>query len=239
MKSNKRILFIVFIVIISLFLRSFYIIKYPINSRDAYRYQHLIENWEKDKSFNKSRTLPPLAIYIMRIPYAFANINAIKGGVIVNNILGIMIVLMLTLIVEMLFHNSYLSFYSGIVAATHFSLIMYSCNALRENTYLLGVCAVIASMLKYRMTSKFFYILAMAFWTSWVVLSRYEGIELLLVMPIIIFFISKGNIYLRGLKVIVYGFTLLCFTCIILKCIKFDDVNFMNYLHSIKNILST
>lgn len=187
-KRNKSIIALTIILLLSLGIRLCYIIKYPIPVRDALNYKRIVEEWIDYGTFmlNRNDDIPPLFLYIVKELHISTEIDILSVGTIVNMIAGLFIVMVIFLIGNMIFKNLTLSIFLGLIAASHPKLISFSCQMLRENTYLLGVTFFLYFLLSSIRKITYGKVMTLGIITSVTVMIRHEGLELLLLTLILL-----------------------------------------------------
>lgn len=196
-------------VIAGLFLRIIYLVKYPIQARDAYIYADFIYKWiELGKApIIKYYDIPPLSIFLLKIPTCLTGCDPLKGAIIINMLIGCMLIIVLVELGWNLSHSSLIALITGLLAATNPSLIHYSCQVLRENSYLLFFSLYVFSLTKFLKTKKPFFIFLMATFSGMSVLCRHEGLELILFS---IFILLLGFLCRRKLNRLIAYLFLYC-----------------------------
>ena len=154
--------------------RIIYLWLYPVQPRDAFKYKEFIEAWNMTGEYPTFYPFPPLGIYLLKIPQYLHVDNLFTCGVIVNMVLGLCIIGLIMKISSAIFPSSLLTACVGITVATHPTFVHYSCQMLRENSFLFFSCLGILLMIYYVLLSSFCAIAAC--------LCRYEALELCLVM---------------------------------------------------------
>lgn len=183
--------------------RVLYCWKYPVPARDAFTYKSFMELWNSSGIFPMTDNFPPLSIYLLKIPASLFFYDTIKGGVIVNVILGIAIIILLVNISHKIIPSYSVATAIGCIAATHPSLIHYSCQMLRENSYLFFTSLWILSITDFLKKKKVINIAFAGLFTSAACLCRFEALELFIISCIIIMFWSKTK---NSIKLKILGF---------------------------------
>ena len=198
-----------------LLLRVLYIIRYPIQPRDAYSYMNVITKWEKEGFIEDGIGIVPLSLWILKTPHKLFSIDLLKGGVVINMILGLLIIVVMIRITGAIFHNELIQLFVGLITATHPILIHFSCVFLRENSYLFFSGLALFCLVKYLASPRYLYLSCGSVASSLSFACRLEGLELPLFFFSAILF---GNRYKKKTKrfslaifvyVLVYIFTLL------------------------------
>lgn len=174
-------------VIIGLVYRLFYCIRYPVQPRDSYTYEYLISQWSKSETLHYNRY--PLSLWILKIPSSLFHCDIIKGGIIINMIIGILLIVLTMMTTNKYFKTKGLALIAGTLVATHPTLVHISCCFLRENTYLLFFSLSLVFLLRY-FDSKHLVDLLLAGITGAVsFMCRFEGMEIVLIVYVLVFFL--------------------------------------------------
>ena len=136
MKKNVLFLSTIICIIIGIVLREAYLLKYPVPVRDSYKYYEFIKEWNSFSEGPTNGKYPPLGLFILKIPYSLYNYDIIKGSTLINNILGVAIIILAIRIAFLLSNNYFTTISTGLIFGTHPTLVKYSCEAIRENTYI-------------------------------------------------------------------------------------------------------
>jgi hypothetical protein len=192
-KGKSRIEFLITLLCVGLgaILRLLYIIKYPVQVRDAYTYREIMEEWNNTGVIPDDAIVPPFALYISKKPAEWFGWETMQSGIIVNLLLGLLIIILLMKISKKIISSWIVMLCVGLIASTHPSLIEYSCNILRENTYLVLFCLGILEALKYWETSNAIHVLIMSLLAATAFLTRYEGLEFIFFFSCCIFMMKK------------------------------------------------
>lgn len=190
-RINKKKCFIVFFcLILGLFVRLIHIIVYPAQPRDAYLYESVISEWEKTNTISSDQiTFFPLSLWILKTPNHLFNYDIIKGAVIINLILGLLIIVISIQILSSFFKKNSVILLSGCIVATHPALVDYSCSCLRENSYLIFSILSLSFLIKYFKRIEMRYLLPSSLFAAIAFLCRLEGLEFIFVFPIIACFL--------------------------------------------------
>lgn len=190
MKKTSKAQTIIFgiCIFLSIVLRLLYCLDYQVQPRDAYVYAEQITRWEIEKKPPTEKT-PLLSLYILKIPYHFWGYPILKGGIVMNMLLGIALVLEIMLITQNLFKNHICTLICGLFAATHPSLIHFSCQFLRENTYLVFSSAALYFIIRFFRSRKDYHLVLGIAFSILSYFCRHEGLELFAVFCIIILYI--------------------------------------------------
>ena len=176
-------------VLTGVLLRMAYCIKYPVQPRDSFVYESVIAHWEESGRIVDRVTYFPLSLWILKIPHHFFHYDIIKGGIVVNVLLGILLIIFATSIANYFFKNDFVSLIAGLAVATHPSLIGFSCTLLRENAYLVFTALTAYVFLRYCQRICLLKLLLAGSLGALAFLCRLEGVEILLNIYIGIFFL--------------------------------------------------
>lgn len=189
MDKNKTLFFIIILCLcLGGATRFFYCIKYPVQPRDVYTYIHEMENWEKEQWLDA----PYLSLYLLSLPHKILKCDIIKGGICVNVIVGQLIIILSILSFRELSDNEIGLWVVGLVAATHPTLIHYSCELLRENTYLLFSIMSINLLILWYKRRSIIYIILGGVTVALSNMCRYEGLEICVIYILMILFHFKA-----------------------------------------------
>ena len=188
-KDCEKLAITVFCVVLGLLFRLFYILRYPVQSRDAYTYRGLIEQWEETGEIVDRISFFPLSIWIMKIPHHFFHYDIIKSGILVNIVLGILLIIISIHILCRYFKNNYVIFLAGCIIATHPAMVRFSCSLLRENTYLLFSLLALSALSQYSSKTDLPSLVAAGIFGALAFLCRLEGIEILAITGLAFFFL--------------------------------------------------
>ena len=209
--SKKKSLFIIFILCLCLggAIRIIYCIKYPVQTRDVYKYIYEMENWEKEQRIS----VPYLSLYLLNLPHKILKCDIKKGGICVNVIVGQLIIILSLLSFRELSDNKIGLCVVGLVTSTHPSLIHYSCVILRENTYLLFCIMSIYLLILWYKRKSVIYIFLGGVTAALSFLCRYEGLEIG-VIYILMFLFHFKELKIKRLFVHLIGFLIVYATSI-------------------------
>lgn len=174
------------ILVVGLIIRLIYIIKYPVPVRDSFRYLGLIEEWNLSGKIPLDDKYPPLGLFFLRIPSIYFDCDAIKGGILVNMVLGLLIIYLCIRISKAITKSSCFSFAAGILAATHPTLVEYSCQMLRENSYLAFCCLTVLTMISYVSCFGIVKLVLSGCFSSLAHLCRHESLELMFAVLVVV-----------------------------------------------------
>ena len=184
---NRRFfLIIVVLVTISSLLRIAYIVFHPVQPRDYYKYESCIYDWE-NKGEMPEEIKGGLSIWLLKAPYHFFKYDLLKGGVVINVILGSLITVFSILILYNIFNSSIITIVVGLILATHPTLIELSCFFLRENSYLFFALLSMYGLVRFIKRKSIIMLLLSGIMCTLSFLCRFEGAELI---PISLLLIS-------------------------------------------------
>ena len=190
-KIIKNDLRIYLVLAIGLLFRIIYIIRYPVPERDSYTYKSIIETWNATNVLSVSLNVPPLGIYILNLPHSLFNIELIKGGILINIIIGLAVIYFIMRIAFLILGSRVYMLCIGILASSYPTFVRYSCQMLRENSFILfytmSLFFLILDYYKPRKSNIFF-----AGMTSVLAcMCRHEGIEIVLL--ILVYLMTRAN----------------------------------------------
>ena len=142
----------------------------------------MIAEWVRTGTIQIGTPIPPLSLLILSIPNKVFAYDIIKGAVIVNVLLGLGIIYLIMVIVYIITSSKSIMLFLGLIVATHPSLVHYSCNLLRENSYLFFLCLSIMYTIRFVKTSFYYNILYAVVFASLSIFSRHEGFEVLVIL---------------------------------------------------------
>lgn len=201
MKKSKVFIGIIAICLaIGVFERLLYCIRYPVMVRDSYIYCDIIKEWNATGQFRTEGTLPPLSLYLLRIPSHFFSYDIMKGGVLVNVLFGIAIIALSILIVHCICNNLVVDFIFGILVSTHPTLVYYSCQMTRENPYLFFMFLTCLMLIIGTQKKRMIYFMLTGLFSAAAYLCRHEALELVLITILTIFFFSEKKAWRVCLK---------------------------------------
>ena len=174
--------------ILGAIIRIAYCIQYPVQPRDAYTYCLFITQWEETGEI-PDNVYFPLSLWILKIPFHFFHYDCMKGGIIINLILGLLMIIIVINTAKHFFKNNLVLLFSGLLVATHPTLVSFSCSFLRENTYLLFSLLALTCLVHYYRKIQCLYLLLTGLFGAFAFLCRLESFELLPIVCIILFFL--------------------------------------------------
>lgn len=191
--SSRQYIFLITIVciIIGVIFRIGYCLLYPVQPRDAYSYGNIISQWENNGTITNDKVIIPFSLWIIKLPHHFFHYDAVKTGIIVNMILGVLIITIGIYSIQFCFNRHRLinALFAGLVFATHPSLVRFSCTCLRENTYLFFSLLTFFTFAYYCRFPILLHVFAISILGALAFLCRLEGLEILLIFFITLFFL--------------------------------------------------
>lgn len=181
-KRRKRTYLIVALVAVSFIFRIGYLLKYPIPVRDAYSYQSFLEEWIIKKEIPYDPVYPPLGLFFFKILAPLCDGDIFKSGISISIVFGLCTLIVLAQIIYEIYPKNYIIACTGLALTTHPKLIHYSCQMLRENSYLFFCSLSILFLVKAIKTSHVQHIIAMSFFSAAACMCRYEGLEICVVI---------------------------------------------------------
>ena len=210
--KNKNSLF--YIILVSLILggivRIAYLWVYPVPVRDAYTYCEFIGEWISSGRIPEDAGggFPPLGLYLFKQTGTILNLDIIKSGTIVNMLAGLLIIATLGTIAHTIIPFSPFVLGVSLVSATHPRLVDYSCQATRENTYLLFTGLSILFFIRYlKSNDRLCLVVVSAVFACAAFLCRHEGFELLILANCVILLYQKKPILKRLKTVLLFSAT--------------------------------
>ena len=231
MHSRALLLITVVCVIIGLLVRLEYYIHYPVQPRDSYKYQAFIETWEETGEMPRGHR-GALSLWILKSPHLLFKVDTIRGGVIINNCLGILLIMLAIVISKRIFGKNSIALFAGLIVATHPQLVRFSTSFLRENTYLVFAMLTLGFLLEYIRNKRLACVISAGIVSALSFLCRIEGLELTLMTFVMILFlliqrkIKIKKAFLHSLAFIfVFCFTL-AIVCVLLglKINSIDEI---------------
>ncbi len=154
----------------------------------------IAEEWLKNGMIEKTTVFFPFSIWVMKIPCHFFNCRVLIAGITTNVIIGLLLIIICMRLSKMICNSEIIAITSGLIIATHPSLVYFSCNYMRENVYLLNCSLCIYVLLRYLKKRNTFYIGYAGVFTALAIMARLEGAELI---PIVILCIVAYNVKRR------------------------------------------
>lgn len=174
-KNNELI--ILLCVLFGLIVRLGYLIKYPVQPRDAYEYEMIITNWERHGRIVDKVAFFPFSLWILKIPNKLFHYDIINGGIIINVVLGLLMIVILMKISIGVTKNKMAPLIAGLLVASHPTLVRLSCSFLRENTFLFFFLLEMVLFFKYYLSLNYLLLIASSVMGALCFLCRLEGLE--------------------------------------------------------------
>ena len=176
-KTNLLFLINVICVIAGGIVRIAYCFNYPVPVRDSYVYYDLIEKWNRTGEIPLDKVIPPLGLYLLRMPCHLLFCDIIKGSICINIILSLSTIVVFIVLSSKILKSNALLLLCGIMFASHPRLVQYSCQATRETSYLFFTCNALFIILYYVKTCRVWYLVLSGVLACCAIMCRYEGFE--------------------------------------------------------------
>lgn len=202
--------------------RLIFICIYPIQPRDSYTYLTEIIRWERFGVLPNNKN--QFGLWILKIPYHFWGFDIFNGGIIINLLFGLMIILLLIKLTYLLFNRHSISLLVGLIVSSHPSFIRFSCTFLRENSFLLFTCFFLYFTALCICHNSIIFTICTGCSIGSAFLCRLEGAELIVLYFLIKTFFSppaqKKMLFIDFTVLIISFFLFICFITFILKLDK-------------------
>ena len=176
-KDFKYNLLLFLIILCGYIARLLYIIKYSTPSRDSYLYlDYIIKCVKNDSTIIDEYSFPPLGIWILSLPYRLFQYDILKGGIILNLILGLVIIYLFVYVGSTISKRKYLSLLCGLIVSFSPSFIKFSCTFLRENLYIFFLLLFVLNAIK---NATLIGVILSGLLTAILINIRYESFELI------------------------------------------------------------
>ena len=129
---------------------------------------------------------PPIAMILLCFPHRYLGFELVKGGILLNCILGLFIVYFICQTTKRITKSNLCVLFVGGLAATNPSLVHYSCQFLRENIYLFFCSLCVKGSVEIYYKYRFVTLLKIIFFSILSCFSRHEGYELFLLESVIL-----------------------------------------------------
>lgn len=234
-KKAKYPIVVFAILSLSFIIRCFYLIMYPVPARDSYIYLHFLHEWENTNTIPISETFPPIAMMFFRFPHQYLGCELVKGGILLNCILGLFIVYFICQATKRITKSNLCVLLVGGLAATNPSLVRYSCQFLRENIYLFFCSLCVKESVEIYYKYSHIALLKIAFFSVLSCFSRHEGYELFLLEIIFLLFLNRVS-FSKKIKIIFLYCTLyaVCFGLLLL--ITGIDIDYFSLVFDLKQL---
>lgn len=214
---------------VSFLIRIVYIITYPVQPRDCYKYLNFINEWELTNRIPATKTLPPLSMAILRFPKHYFGLDVVKSGIVINVVLGVLTVYVICLIAKRTTRSDLATIIIGGIAATNPSLVHFSCQFLRESIYLFFCSLFVLKNIDLILNCSICNLLQCALFSSAAYLSRHEGLELFVVEIVVIAFLTKQQKIEKIRNIIMFGIFCMAMIYLFFKLIGVP----LNYYYNI------
>ncbi len=229
---NIDVLILFMCVVFGAVIRIVHYIKYPIPVRDAFFYKMVIDEWILQGGINSGLHIPPLSLYIIKTIAITFGYDIIKSGIIVNHLFGLGIICIIIRIAGCLLNNRLTMLLVGLIAATHPTLVYYSMQSTRENSYLFFFALSLYFFLKYFKKAEYKTLLFTAFFSMASFMCRQEGIEFFIFCIGAILFDNRFHL-LEKLKRTSYFFVIYIISFVIIMNITNTPLSYLkNYFTS-------
>ncbi|WP_217704937.1 glycosyltransferase family 39 protein [Victivallis sp. Marseille-Q1083] len=142
----------------------------------------------------RANDIPPLAIYLMKLPRMWFPCDIITGGVIINIFLGIFLIYIIWQIALQIFQSKFLAGMAALLAASNPFLVEYSTQMTREIPYLFFASCTVLFFVRFWQKQKWYDIIWAGISCSLSYLCRHEAFELYFILGMICFFLCIGKI---------------------------------------------
>lgn len=199
-KGRTVFLIAVICLVIGALTRIAFCIRYPVQPRDAYVYESVVREWINTGMIPERVTYFPLSLWFFRVASCFVHYDIIKGGIIVNQVIGLLFIVVTIYLFSYYFKNVSILYIVGLIIATHPTLVRFSCCLLRENTFLLFASLSVYSFVCYYGKTNIATLTAASVFGALAFLCRLEGLEVIVVLFLLLLylFIQKKISVLRA-----------------------------------------
>ena len=225
--NNKYFKIFLFVFLLGLGLRLLYCIKYPVPVRDSYKYYEYIVRWNEKGVPPANQEYPPLGLYLYKSVDGLTSWGIMESAIIVNIIVGELLICIVIYVASKYRLPTLSTLLLGILAATHPTLIYFSCQPLRENLYLLFCSLFVISFVNYAKSRKFIDLAGQAIFCSLALLTRLESLELVF-LPVVLLGLTMKSIplYVTTLRTIAY-FSMIAITILLFSFLLHFDVDYL------------
>lgn len=228
-KNNRFFITTIICILLGGLLRISFIIKYPVQPRDSYRYESTIIQWEEKKDIPKE-SKGVINLWILSLPHKIFGIDIIKGGIIINLIAGLFLIVIIPGIIRLIFKKGSIVLFSQLLVSTHPQLIRFSTVFLRENIFILFLSLSIYYLVKHIRRNSSLNIYFSAVTASFAFLCRLEGLEIPIIASFLIMvFQRKKSVITILLFITLYLFT----TFITINLLGYNMLSKNNFLQNI------
>jgi len=225
--NNKYFKIFLFVFLLGLGLRLLYCIKYPVPVRDSYKYYEYIVRWNEEGVPPANKEYPPLGLYLYKTADDLTSCGIIESAIIVNIIVGELLICIVFYAASKYRLPTLSTLLLGILAATHPTLIYFSCQPLRENLYLLFCSLFTIFFVNYAKSRKFIDLAGQAIFCSLALLTRLESLELVF-LPVVLLGLTMKSIplYVTTLRTIAY-FSMIAIIILLFSFLLHFDVDYL------------
>ena len=229
-KYNKRITYIIVCIILGAILRITYCWKYPVPVRDSFEYEDFIVQWKNTGEIPVRIGYPPLFMYIVKSLSEFFDYPIMETGIVINIIMGLGIIAVLMHISYLMTSSNLAVLCIGLFSATHYSLIQYSCQMTRENSYLLfGCLSFLNFLLFYKKRIKFIPVILCSIFVALACLCRHEALEIIIIYIGMIMLNKRITSKKKTMYLVFLCLTTAISFYVIVHCIGLSDVYYKQY----------
>lgn len=189
---NIRLLIIITLFLLSLLVRLTYYYCNPVQWRDSGLYKDMVEQWEtngaypsKDK-YGQENTIPPFPIFLFMISHKVSGNSFYLSNTALQIVLGSALICVLWGILSELRIKCIYAVIICIMAVFNKNLLDYSTQITRDNLYLLLCALFFYYAIKTIKNKSVFYSAFSGVLLAFTFLTRYEGIEFLLIFPLVL-----------------------------------------------------
>lgn len=196
--KNKSIITFA-IVVLSYIIRLSYACYYPVQWRDAYKYQWIINEWESLKrfpsidSFGNLNHIPPLPLYIFKCTSEIFNRPVFVSGVSLQIVIGVLTIYYLLKTLNILKVNGIIALLLCLVVGTNRMFLDCSTQMTRDNFFLFMCSYILYFYFKNMNMNKYVQSVAIGCLIAIASLCRYESLELLVYYPLLEALTKKRN----------------------------------------------
>lgn len=227
--KTKRELILLIVFIVGLFLRILKLAIDPLLLRDSVFYLNQAEAWSESGKYQAiiqdgNGITPPLPIYLIKEIMAWGY-NAEIAGRSISMFLGSMVPVLGYVIAIKVFKDVWTALLCAFLLCLHPSLVSISTQPIRENQYLFCIGVVAICLIDGIIQQRLRYFFWGGVFLSIAIYSRYEALEMLIIVPLIVLFLALRKIMpARYLYSCLTMFYVSCFLscCILLSIVDFD-----------------
>ena len=153
-------------------------------------YLQLIHQWNETGVIPQGSTTPPLSMFLLGFPNRFFHYDILKGGILVNILFGLFIVLLSYLITYKVTKSLLFSFIIGLVFSTHPTFVHISCQFLRESSFFFFILLTVLLFIDFFQKRSLHYLVFSGFFTAAALLCRHETVELIVLFTFCLIYCS-------------------------------------------------